>query len=223
MSASEIPDNQIWYTTNDGNVIDVYEFPSIGGATAKHGLGSRIISNQYYNKGIIKTRGNITQIGLSAFAESNLVSIMMPKSVTAVYNKSFSYCTSLSHVDMPDGVVLLDSFAFEGCSSLKEIKLPAELQYIGGSCFRGTSLEDITINKNVQEFRVDTFKDCSSLNIFYSKAVVPPTVMYADEMTRMFDGTSIKKIYVPFESVSEYKNAQGWRSYDSIIEGYNFD
>lgn len=227
MSANKVPDNQIWYTTTDGNVIDVILKPSTGGVgLGNYGFGSQLISNTSGAKCIIKTLSDITQIGIICFLNSNLVSIQIPKYVDKIKSRAFEDCSYLTHIDMPKGITIIENGAFRDCASLQTIKLPEDLETIGGYCFEGcSSLEDITLNKNVKVLGAGVFHNCSSLKVLYSKAVVPPTI---DELSNeieklLFYNTPINKIYVPFESVTAYTTALGWMGYSSKIEGYNFD
>lgn len=147
MSASGIPDNQIWYTTNDGNIIEPMLKPSMGAITAEYGFGSTLTSNQYYDKGIIKTYGVITQIGRVAFNEaSSLISITLPRQVAVIYYGAFDGCTSLSQIDLKN-VTTIGGNAFRGCTSLTSITIPGSVTSIGNSAFY----------------------DCTSLKAFYGK------------------------------------------------------
>lgn len=202
MSASGIPDNQIWYTTNDGNIIEPILKPSVGATTAEYGFGSYLVSNQYYDKGIIKTYGVITQIGINAFSEKvSLVSIILPKHAS-----------------------ILQQNAFNGCTSLKDIKLPNALKNISGYCFDGcSSLEEFTIGEAMTEIDVAAFRGCTSLKTLYVKATTPPkckTYTLNNGVAYPFDDAPISTIYVPFESVSIYQSESPWKDY--TIEGYDF-
>jgi hypothetical protein len=242
MSASGIPDNQIWYTTNDGNIIEPILKPSVGAITADYGFGSMLVSNQYYDKGIIKTYGVITQIGRNAFYEaSSLISITLPRQVSTIGMYAFMGCTSLPHIDLSnvstigsgafDGctslphidlsnVSTIGSSAFMGCTSLRSIKLSKALEYIPISCFRYCgSLEEVTIDENVKEIDFWAFANCDSLKKVYVKATTPPIIL--DERKPPFAGSPISKVFVPSDSVTAYKNASYWRGF--TIEGYNFD
>lgn len=202
LSANKVPDNQIWYTTTDGNIIDVVLKPSVGeDLSGVYGFGSYLISNTSGAKCIIKTLREITQIGSISFRNSNIVSIQMPKYVDIIQDSAFEECYYLTHVDMPEGVTTIGHTAFNNCTSLQTIRLSEDLETIGSECFKG----------------------CSSLEVLYSKAVIPPTMNYAGSSLHPFYGTPINKIYVPFESVSAYREAFGWSAYKNIIQGYNFD
>lgn len=220
MSASGIPDNQIWYTTNDGNIIEPILKPSMGAITADYGFGSMLVSNQYYDKGIIKTHGVITQIGTSTFHEaSSLISITLPRQVSTIGTNAFFGCTSLSHIDLSN-VSTIGSYAFEGCTSLRSIKLSKALEHIPFGCFANcTSLEEVTIGENVKEIDDWAFYNCESLKKVYVKATTPPIIL--SYSMPPFAGAPISKVFVPSDSVTAYKNASYWQSF--TIEGYNFN
>lgn len=220
MSASGIPDNQIWYTTNDGNIIEPVLKPSQGAITADYGFGSMLVSNQYYDKGIIKTYGVITQIGRRAFTgASSLISITWPRQVVTIGVGAFDECTSLSQIDLSN-VATIGVGAFNECTSLRSIKLSKALEHIPFSCFANCmSLEEVTIGENVKEIDGWAFYKCKSLKKVYIKATTPPIILRYNQPP--FDGAPISKVFVPSDSVTAYKNASYWQSF--TIEGYNFD
>ena len=219
MSASGIPDNQIWYTSNDGNIIDVKTVPSLGSPVPEqYGLGSVIISNQYYDKGVITTLGYVTQIGRSAFkGQTSLVSMTLPSQVAVIYDVAFNECTSLSQIDLKN-VTTIESSAFSGCTSLSQIDLE-NITTIDDHVFYGChSLTSVTIGNSVTSIGNYAFGDCTSLKEVYCKPTTPPT----GTNTIFGNNASGRKIYVPRESVGAYKAAPGWRNYASDIEGYDF-
>lgn len=217
MSASGIPDNQIWYTTNDGNIIEPILKPSVGAIAADYGFGSALVSNQYYDKGIIKTRDTITQIGTNVFKDKvSLVSIMLPKHASALNKAAFRGCTSLIQIDGVENVTTIGHSVFSGCTSLKGIKLPNALKKIPSSCFQGcSSFKEFTIGENIDNIGDYAFRDCTLLKTLYVKAISPPYCM-----SNSFNHSQVSKVYVPFESVSIYQETSPWNYY--TIEGYNF-
>lgn len=220
MSASGIPDNQIWYTTNDSNIIEPILKPSVGEISADYGFGSMLVSNQYYDKGIIKTYGVITQIGTSAFHEaSSLISITLPRQASIIGTAAFFKCTSLHQIDLSN-VATIEISAFEECTSLRSIKLSKALEHIPFGCFANCrSLEEVTIDENVKEIDGWAFSYCESLKKVYVKATTPPIIL--SYIQPPFAGTPISKVFVPSDSVTAYKNASYWKEF--TIEGYNFD
>ena len=98
------PDDEIWYTTTDGNKCDP-DKSDVFGAT--------IISNKYENgHGTIKFNGNVTSIGADAFQYcSSLTSITIPGSVTSIRTYAFWKCSSLTSITIPSGVTSIGEFA----------------------------------------------------------------------------------------------------------------
>ncbi len=123
-----IPNNEIGYTSTDGNIVTPY-------AGAK--FGANIISNTYENgKGVIKFDGNVTKIGYKAFHWcSSLTSVTIPDSVTEIGSYAFSDCTSLTSVTIPDSVTSIGSDAFYRCTSLTSITIPNSVTSIGSDAF----------------------------------------------------------------------------------------
>lgn len=196
MSGNEIPDNQVWYTSSNGNIIDIIAVPEYGVTTAEYGLGSVVISNQYYDKGIIKTSGPVTQIGQAAFHDkTSLVSITLPRQVAVIYDSAFHGCTSLSQIDLKN-ITSIGFCAFRDCSSLTSITIPESVTSIEWGAFRG----------------------CTSLTSVYCKATTPPR----GDSYMFYNNASGRKIYVPRNSVNAYKSAKIWRESASDIEGYDF-
>ena len=123
------PDNEIWYTSSDGEIVKPLNF--IFGAT--------IVSNTYENgKGIIKFDRAVTRIGDAVFNSCrNLTSITIPNSVTSIENRAFALCSSLTEITISDSVTSIGIRTFSGCSSLTEITIPNSVTSIGYGAFSG--------------------------------------------------------------------------------------
>ena len=114
VQAEEIPNNEIWYTSMDGNIVKPYN-QEFGGAI--------IISNSYKNgKGIITFDRDVTSIGYKAFWDcESLTSITIPNSVTSIGDYAFWDCSCLTSITIPNSVTSIGSEAFSGCSGLTSI------------------------------------------------------------------------------------------------------
>ena len=111
---------------------------------------------------------------------------------------AFDSNKSLAAMSFPEGVTTLESYVFDDCSNLTSVILPASITQIG------------------RRIIDNTFRNFRSL---YCKATIPPIVD-----TELFKDEDISgiKIYVPYESVDEYKSTDVWKNYAEIIVGYSF-
>ena len=84
-----IPNNEIWYTTNDGNILSP--------ATSSI-LGVTLTSNIYNNNlGVSSFSGNVTAIGNNAYAGGHtLTSIILPSTVTSIGYAAFGGQTNIT-------------------------------------------------------------------------------------------------------------------------------
>ena len=209
-----VPNNQIWYTSDDGKVVTPYDTKV---------FGANIISNTYSNgKGVITFDGDVTTIGYDAFYNrESLTSVNIPDSVTTIGGCAFVYCRSLTSVNIPDSVTTIGIKAFYCCTSLTSVNIPDSVTTIGNSAFWAcTSLTSVNIGDSVTTIGDYAFRSCNSLKRVYCKATTPPALggTYV-----FYDNGSGRKIYVPAGSVEAYKSADGWNEYADAIVGYDFE
>ena len=169
-----------------------------------------------YSLASINIPESVTSIGDYAFYScSSLTSIKIPENVISIGKNAFYSCSSLTSIKIPEGVTSIEDYAFRYCSSLASIDLPESVTYIGISAFNMCELiASINIPKNVTEIGSSAFRNCKSLKTIYVEAVTPPIVS-----KNTFPGT-LECIYVPIESISTYKDAEGWNYYADFIKGY---
>ena len=108
------PNNEIWYTSSDGNIVTPY---------ATDVFGANIVSNTYEDgMGIIKFDAPITSIGEDAFYNcKRLTSITIPDGVTWIGANIFNSCSNLASVTIPNSITWIGSDAFSNCSSLSSV------------------------------------------------------------------------------------------------------
>ncbi|MDR1468239.1 MAG: leucine-rich repeat domain-containing protein [Spirochaetaceae bacterium] len=88
----------------------------------------------------------------------------IPDSVTAIGERSFLGCTSLTSVTIPDSVTTIGWAAFANCTSLTSVTIPDSVTDIGGWAFSGcSSLISVTIPDSVTAIGKSAFYGCSSL------------------------------------------------------------
>ena len=156
-SSTEIPNNQIWYTSSDGKVVT---------PNAINVFGAKIVSNTYKNgKGVIKFDGAVTSIEDYEFDNrKSLTEITIPNSVTSIGDGAFEDCENLTSITIPNSVTSIGKGAFAYCSSLTSITIPNSVTSIGSAAFSNcSSLTNVSIGNSVTSIEYGAFYYCSSL------------------------------------------------------------
>lgn len=123
----------------------------------------------------------------------NILSARIGDCVTSIGSYAFSGCSSLTSCTIGSGVTSIGSDAFSNCKSLSSIEIPNSVTSIGNYAFHYCSdLASITVN-----------------------AVIPPKLG-----SNAFSASSCP-IYVPADSLNDYKTARGWSTYASRIRPLN--
>ena len=211
--------NEIFYTTSTGNVIQLYD---------DSGFGANLLSNTVHSSGnycVLTFDGPVLYSGIDSFKEkSSLLSIILPSSVTTISTRSFYKASGLTNVDMKDNVTIIEPFAFERCTSLTSIRISERCMVFGrdglGSCFYGcTGLTSVTIPSSVTKMFPSVFSGCSNLSEVIVNATTPPELLISstNEYTQFKNCSPNLLIKVPAGSVQAYKTSAGWSSYASQI------
>lgn len=154
VTLQSISNDEIWYTSSDGNVISL-------NATAN--FGANIVSNVYKNgKGIITFDSDIDIIGDYSFQNCrSLTSIVIPNSVTSIGNSAFKYCNYLVSITIPNSVTTIGNETFYSCFNLDNISIPDNVTTIGEKAFSGCeALTNITIPNSVTTIGEKAFYNC---------------------------------------------------------------
>ena len=135
----------------------------------------------------------IGEISINAFYRcSGLTSVTIPNSVTSIEKYAFCRCSGLTSVTIPNSVTSIGEWAFYECSGLTSVNIP----------------------DSVTNIKYCAFYCCLSLTSVYCNPTTPPILgQYVFTIN-----SSIRKIYVPSESVSAYKSAANWSEYADSIE-----
>lgn len=106
----------------------------------------------------------ITNIGKSAFSNSNITSVKIPSSVKTINESAFFGCSKLNTVTLSEGLISIGVGAFEFCTSLKNLNIPTGVTEIGNSAFMGCSgLTDIFIPNTIKKIDFSAFASCSNI------------------------------------------------------------
>lgn len=96
---------------------------------------------------------SITAIGEQAFYLcTSLRSLELPSSLTAIGDGAF-YTTAVASVDVPGGVSSIPARCFAGCTGLVQVSLPHGLSSIADGAFEGCSSLTIVINDSNLDIR----------------------------------------------------------------------
>lgn len=93
---------------------------------------------------------NVTAIGKEQYApqyggRENLVSVVLPNSITSIGYEAFRNCKNLSSITIPNSVISVGERAFLNCESLTSVTLPANAS-ISSDAFKatgGVSIDDV--------------------------------------------------------------------------------
>lgn len=212
--------------------------------------GTKSIFEYDYNPGgcyrVKHFSGEVTQLPVYIFYDKdNLEEVALPNSLRKIYQHAFSGCDGLKGIIIPENVYQIDQYAFLGCTSLETVLIKGQLTSLGGMIFYDctslktvefaegitrltdrmfgncVSLETITLPASIKQIEPQIFEGCTNLKTVYVKATTPPEMSYWVFADNEHNNLNCK-IYVPVESVEEYKKASNWKTYADQIEGYNF-
>lgn len=158
--------------------------------------------------------------------------------VTEIADSAFADATGLTSVSIGEGVSRIGMAAFLHCTGLGKVTLPASLKSMGESVFsRCAKLKSLTVPEGVSEIPVMAFALCDSLTElvlpstmslfgYYSfigasrldKVILPVEHPFDLMHTGAFSPSvpSGCKLYVPDNSVDEYKSTEEWRYFDVL-------
>ncbi len=133
----------------------------------------------------------IKEIGIRAFADSNLENITIEADIEIIGNQAFKGCYLLEDIILPDSVKYIGNEVFWE-TDLESIVLPEGLLEIGEGCFKYTDLTSIEIPNSITKIANSTFANCYSLA--YIK--LPDSLEIIDKSA--FDScTNLKEIEFP--------------------------
>lgn len=131
---------------------------------------------------------------------------------STIGNYTFNECRKLTSVTFSNTLYTIGDYTFKGCMELTEVVYPDSIYSIGIQQFYDNySVKSITIGSGCRIIGGnDVIFRCTS---YTCKAVVPPML----NGSLVFGEGVDYKIYVPSESVENYKAANGWSNYADHI------
>lgn len=175
-------------------------------------------------------------IGRAAFSQTSLENIVIPDGVKTISEYAFRECLKLTSVVLPKGlnslgkgvfvasnlqsisipnsINVIPESTFQGCKNLKSVTISEGITTLAGGAFKNcTGLTQITLPKTITDIHNEAFAGCTKLETVTIEAINPPNLGAG-----VFYNQGIKNIFVPKESVDNYKQREGWSMYISIIK-----
>ena len=128
---------------------------------------ANVVANNYCYYQSYKSKDNVIT---GEFLPTGLLTVKLPKDITALEDNTFLNCSRLSTIELPEGITRIPSSAFQKCSSLASIDIPEGVTSIGQNAFKNCSnLKSITLPESLTSiesslsFAAGTFYDCYSL------------------------------------------------------------
>jgi len=142
----------------------------------------------------------------------------LPPTVASIASGSFAGCANLQSITIPFGTIDIGSYAFSECRKLTKIIIPDSMLNIEKMAFSYCAkLKSIVIPDSVVNIGDYAFYYCTDLAKVTVKSPAPPKLG-----ENIFDTTADNlKIYVPRDSLSEYKEADKWKEYGQRIYAYD--
>ena len=136
--------------------------------------------------------GNITvtTIGKKAFANTNIESIVLPKSITEVESCAFAKCKNLKSVTLQKKVKKWEGDAFDGCVNL----IKNDLIFIDGNIFKCTNpkIEALIIPDGTTAIKHSAFAKCKKIK----EVSIPEGVDHIEQLA-FKECNSLEKVYLP--------------------------
>lgn len=176
-------DSQITYQSIDGvrqdTVQTTYTFDTIGEHIVKYKINQTYINNNYIfyecpNLVSVIIPETITRInGAIFYSCSNLTNVVLPKTLTFIGERVFDYCSKLTTISIPNGVTVIEKCFIE--SGLIYIDLPNSVTTLNGTFQNATKLKRVNSNvdgecnipDSVTTIGYGTFDQCKSLTSIY--------------------------------------------------------
>jgi len=109
----------------------------------------------------------VTHIGLDCFSLAwnvRISSVVIPDTITTIYNCAFRGCESIKKLDLPSSIKYIGNYAFGFLTSLETLDIPNSVIALGFGAFRNcTSLLSVAIPESTVRIGCDCFYRCTEL------------------------------------------------------------
>lgn len=163
----------------------------------------------------------LERIGEDAFGNTNINSIIIPKSVKAIGNGAFHTNKMKSIKVAPDNPVydsrdncnaIIETSTNKLIAGCKNTIVPLTVQCIAENSFAGDDIESVSLPASIEKIENFAFVFCEKLKIVKSMIIEPFEVMAFDHISQ--DAI----LYVPEGTKEKYQQTEGWDEFKEIVE-----
>ena len=160
----------------------------------------------------LKLPKDITALESYAFYEcSRLKTMELPEGITSIPYGAFYSCGKLTSVTIPESVTSIEGDAFWGCEALKDIHLPAGLKRIGSAFYSCRALTELHLPPYLESIEGSAFLGCNNLKTIYAYM---PNVFTIPNGT--FSNYTTSQLYIPEFLYNNYYYDTGWSQFINI-------
>ncbi|MDO4510345.1 MAG: leucine-rich repeat protein [Bacteroidales bacterium] len=129
--------------------------------------------------------------------------------------EGFSTFTTIDERLIPASVITIGNYSFENCKKILALELPYGVKLLGTSAFRGcTMLQYAVVPSTVSTWNSNVFAGCTGMTTLFCNLAMPPAVGASE-----FEDLKRTRLFVPYKSMSRYKQATGWSTWPTVLNG----
>lgn len=115
-----------------------------------------MVSFGYKDYTVTSIRGSLSTYGTTAFGNNNnLISVIIPPTVTTIEARAFSNCRNLAEVIIESQEIAIEEYAFNSCANLRLLRIYSDYVDLGRNSFVGClRLDEIYLKRSARSFFV---------------------------------------------------------------------
>lgn len=168
---------------------------------------------------------SVTTIAAGGFEnQTQLTSIKLPQTVTAIESRAFYGCSGIKSIDLHDGLLTIGDQAFYsyGGAGIENLAIPATVTSIGQEAFYNAPISNLVIEGGKDSapltIGANAFNGTSQkIDNLYISRPVPPTISEDTFNSRDYAQTKLILFGDGINSQQAYKAADGWKNFQLDI------
>lgn len=141
--------------------------------------------------GCIIIPDGVETISKDAFCNTDIETVVFPKSIKYIEDSAFQHCVKLHSVCFNEGLEYIGHDCFMGCENLTHIEIPSTVKVIGKNSFEDTFLNSVKLNEGLQVIEKRAFKNVKCV------VNIPKSLQYIGEFNFLYTD----KVYVTGEKL----------------------